>query len=292
MYLLKLAFRPWKKAPVSQFLTAASIGVLLFFMGFLLWVQSGLKPVIEKLKNEYVVTVYLEPTLEHSQESQLIDQIHESLGSQAEHEFKTIEPQVFISKIREINSHLANELEDLGAESKTVIPKFVTISGTLNNLDLDRLRAFKGVDQVESTRDRNKNTVAAYTVLNRLIGLLILGLCFALLTGLIHLVRINSHMHEDAVLLMKQWGAGIFEMRIPTFVSGLSVGLAGGVIAALSWIFVGSRLVEHIKNLSINLRDINTENPYLALVLLAIGLLLGVFSGFLTELKLLSSERK
>lgn len=284
VYLLKLAFRPWKRAPMSQFMTALSIGALLFCMGFLFWIQNALRPITEKLKNEYVMTVYFDPQLDRNSENDVVDRIKVMVGAQAE-DIKVMETSQFISKMRDINSGLAHELEDLGPESSAIIPRYVTLRGNLNNLDSDKIKLVKGVEQIDSSKDRNKNVVAAYGVLNNLIRFLIVGVFFALLTGLIHLTRMNSQLHEDAITLMKQWGAGLFETRLPTFISGLSVGIVGGVMAFLGWIFMGPKLISFVKALSIHFNGIPTESSSMGVILLMIGLILGVLSGLLAELK-------
>jgi cell division protein FtsX len=228
--------------------------------------------------------VYFDPQLDRNAEADLVDRIKVIVGAQAE-DIKVVETSQFISKMREINSNLAHELEDLGPESNAIIPRYVTLNGTLNNLDADKFKLMKGVEQIDSSKDRNKNVVAAYGVLNNLIRFLIIGVFFALLTGLIHLTRMNSQLHEDAVSLMKQWGAGLFETRLPTFISGLSVGIVGGMLALLSWIVMGPKLIGFVKALSIHFNGVPTESNSMGVILLMIGLILGVLSGVLAELK-------
>jgi cell division protein FtsX len=274
---------------MSQFMTALSIGALLFCMGFLFWIQNALKPITEKLRNEYVVTVYFDPQLDRNGESDLVDRIKLSVGAQAE-DIKVVETSQFISKMREINGNLARELEDLGPESNAIIPRYVTLKGTLKNLDTDKIKVMKGIEQIDSSKDRNKNVVAAYGVLNNLIRFLIIGVFFALLTGLIHLTRMNSQLHEDAVSLMKQWGAGLFETRLPTFISGLSVGIAGGALAFLGWIFVGPKLIGFVKALSVHFNGVPTESSSMGVILLMIGLILGVLSGLMAEFKIVKKQ--
>ena len=271
---------------MSQLMTALSIGVLLFCMGFLFWIQNALKPITEKLKNEYVLTVYFDPLLDRNSESDLVDRIKMTVGAQAE-DIQVMETAQFISKMREINSNLAHELEELGPESNAIIPRYITLNGTLKNLDSDKIKSMKGVEQIDSSKDRNKNVVAAYGVLNNLIRFLIIGSFFALLTGLVHLTRMNSQLHEDAVSLMKQLGAGFFETRLPTFISGLSVGVVGGILAFLGWLTMGPKLVEFVKAISTHFNGVPAESGSLGVILLMIGLILGVLSGVMAEFKFL-----
>jgi hypothetical protein len=63
MYLLKLALRPWRLAVFSQFFSGIAVGFLLLMMGFLYWIEEGLKPVMEHLRKEQVVTAYLDSTV-------------------------------------------------------------------------------------------------------------------------------------------------------------------------------------------------------------------------------------
>ena len=79
MLLLKLALRPWRLAPYSQFFSAFAVAFLLLLAGLLFWMQQGLKPVLVRLQQEQVITAYLGPSIDPKSDNQVIDQIQLAL---------------------------------------------------------------------------------------------------------------------------------------------------------------------------------------------------------------------
>src|SRR4051812_16105159 len=190
MYLLRLGLRPWKVATVSQLISSAAVGLLLCLCGFLYWLQSGLNPLLGRMQSEQVITAYLSPELEEHEQGKVIDSIRTSLGAHAE--VKYVEPSQFLGNIKTSFPELARELEGLGSELPTVIPRFISISGYFNDGAVDKVRSVKGIESAETSKDRLKQIIGAFQALRWMARLLAGGLCLALLTGLVHLARMNS----------------------------------------------------------------------------------------------------
>jgi cell division protein FtsX len=277
MYLLKLSLRPWKRSPYSQAFTSIAVGVRVFLGSFLFWMQWGLSPVIDRLQHEQVITAYLDPAVEAASETQIVDSIRSSVGAHAEIEM--VQPQQFIEHLRNDYPDLSRELEDLGPELKSVVPRYVSVSGILPDASLDQIRALVGIQSAESSTDRFQNVIGAFRALKWVAGFLTLGLLLALVTGLIHLGRTNAYLQQDAFILMKLMGGGSHALRTPSLLAGLLVGLTGGVLAALSWLSVGNWMAIHLRSLSPMLRYMSTLHPSYAALLILIGVMMGALTG-------------
>ena len=284
MYLLKLSLRPWRRSPFSQVFTSIAVGVLLFLAGFLFWMQRSLSPVIDRLQNEQVITAYLDPALDPQDEPHVVDMIRTTLGSHAQADVELVQSEKFIQHLNGEYPELARELEDLGSEMKTIIPRYVSISGVLPANTVGEVRQIRGVQAAESSTDRFQNVIGAFRALKWIATLLTLGLALALTTGLIHLGRTNAYLHQDASALMKLMGASQGALRTPGLVSGFFVGLFGGALAAGAWMSVGVSMTHHVRSLTPMLRYMPESTPSFGLVLVAIGVMLGGFSGVLGNL--------
>src|SRR5579885_1952637 len=279
MHLLKLGLRPWRVAGLSQAVSAGAVGLLLCLCGFLYWLQAGLNPMLSRMQNEQVITAYLSPELEESEQGKVIDQIRTSLGAHAEGravEVKYIEPTQFLGNIKAHFPELAHELEGLGSEVATVIPRYISISGYLSQDAVEKVRAVHGIESAETSKDRLKQVIGAFQALRWMARLLAGGLCLALLTGLVHLARMNSQLHSEAVSLLKLWGANEVSLRLPSLFSGASVGLLGGMIGTFAWMFWGSWLIHHVRSISPLLHELPAGGTGTVAILLLMG---GLFIG-------------
>ena len=284
MYLLKLSLRPWRRSPYSQVFTSFAVGILLFLASFLFWMQRSLGPVIDRLQNEQVITAYLDPALDPKDEAQVVDTIRTTIGAHAQADIELVQSDQFINHLRGDYPDLARELEDLGSEMQTVIPRYVSISGVLPLKTLSAVKEVRGVQAAESSTDRFQNVIGAFRALKWIATLLTLGLGLALTTGLIHLGRTNAYLHQESSALMKLMGASQGVLRTPGLVSGFLVGLLGGALAAISWVSVGVTMTHHVRSLTPMLRYMPESHSGFALALVAVGVAIGSFSGVLGNL--------
>lgn len=284
MYLLKLAFRPWRLAPLSQIFSGIAVGFLLLLIGFLFWMQSGLKSVLVRLHGEQVVTAYLDSSLDPKDEGKLVDTLRLSLGAQSSAEIKLVNSNQFMSQLKGQYPDLVRELEDLGQEMIQIVPRYISISGILPETALERIRTTPGIESAESSKDRYHHIIGAFTTLRWVSRILMGGICLALLTGLIHLSRMNAYLHRDALTLLRFWGAGSGTLAAPGMISGIFVGLLGGIIASMSWITLGVWLTKHVRSLSVLLKGMPSYSTHLSISLLGFGAALGLIAGVLGSL--------
>jgi cell division protein FtsX len=284
MFLLKLALRPLRKSPASQVFSVIALAFLLFSLALLYSVQKDLGPVLNRLKNEQKMTVYLDLNIEAKDEAEVIDSIRTSLGAHSENpadtEINVVKGSQFLDKLRGTFPDLTRELEAMGNEVETVLPRYVTASGVFKDDTLDALKGLHGVEGVESNRDRYGKVVGAFATLKWVIRLLTAGAALTLITALILLSRLNLGLQAEAMTALKLWGAGPFTLRVPGALSGLMVGLTGGLLAAFAWIRLAPGFFHQLHLLSPFLADASSMQGAIAIPLLAAGILCGLVAGF------------
>lgn len=299
MYLLKLALRPWRLALWSQLFSGMAVGFLLLLIGFLFWIDRGLKPVVARLQGEQVVTAYLDSTISSKNEKfavdKIVDKIRVALGSESTThgpEIKFVSSAQFIDLIKNQYPDLGRELEDLGQEMEQIVPRYISISGMLPDSLMEKVKNISGMEFVESSKDRHRLTVGAFSVLRWVVRILMIGIGLSLLTGLIQLSRMNAYLQSESLHLLRFWGADHPTLIIPGMVSGLLVGLLGGGIALSGWVTIGHWLIHHVRSLSIFLKGMPLVSAKFQLALLVIGALMGLLAGVLGTLTSRFTEGK
>lgn len=288
MHLLKLGLRPWKLAFYSQALSSLVVAVLLLMIALFVWFDRGLGPLISRMRTEQVITAYLLPYDGPMDESApvasaaaattlILEKAQVAVGIAGV--IRLIGPTEFLEELRRKEyATLASELEEMGSELTSIVPRYLSIEGSFDEQALERVREIPGVESAESSRNRFAAVVGAFASIRWVNRALILGLFLALATGLVHLGRINTQIHEEPLRLLRQWGANGLLMSIPPLVSGASVGVLGGALAAGLWLSIGMQFARQLKGLSPIF--VNLPNPHAstALVLAIIGLAIGVVS--------------
>ncbi len=276
---LKLAWRPFRLAPLSQASSILTASVLLVLSGFLFWIEQGFAPVVQRLQQEQVITAYLSPQLDRAGETRLVDSIQTSLGS-AIHVQK-MSASEFIAELKPRYPELSRELEDMGEEGTALIPRYISISGVFQDQTAQAIHGMPGIESMETSKDRYKNVVGAFRALRWVARLMLMGLALALMTGLVHLVRMNRTIQSDAISFLRLWGANEVVIRMPTLISSWLVGFMGGAIAWAAWATVGVQITMQVKGLSPLLTEMPVPSASMGLLLLVIGSTLGMISGVL-----------
>lgn len=287
MLLLKFALRPWSRAPGSQALSAIAVGILLVLTGLLFWLQQGLGPIVARLQHEQVITAYLDPAIDAKEAPQVANTIRDTLrvrvGAAAIREVTFVDANRFVDSLKKPYPELARELEDLGEELDSVVPRHVNVVGTLNDRALSEVRSVAGIESAETSKDRFQSVIGAFTALRWVAKALAVATLFALGLGLIHLARTNAHLHREALGLLRLAGTSGFTLRMPGLLSGLSVGAVGGAIGFVGWLVAGFALTRHVRTLSPLLADLPAPSPTTAASLLVIGALSGALSGLIAD---------
>ena len=287
MYVLKLALRPWKVAPVSQLAHAVSVGALLLVFTGMLWMVEGLNPVIQRLEQEQLVTAYFLPTVTHDQETQVADTIRtrvRALAGTAIHVELTAAQQ-FLALLKQDAPELARELTDLTAEggAEDLLPRFITLKGSISKSLVDEVQKIPGIDSVETSASRTRPVAQAFKTLQWIVRALGLGLLVALLSAVYHLSRSHLAIHGQTVSILRLWGGHSLKAKMPCLVSGISVGGLGGLIATGLWVVCCHSLRGQFLHLSPALESLPLIRPEFGIVPLGLGLCLGVLSGLFSQ---------
>lgn len=290
MYLMRLALRPWRLAPLSQVSSSLAVALLLVLGAFLQWMELTLEPALARLGQEQVFTAYIDPTLADPDAAKLAPVMRDAIAvpvGAAPVEIKYVGTQEFLSGLRGTYPELTRDLENVGADVATLIPRHLSITGLVadgraHQELMDQIKSVPGVESVESSRDRFTHIVGAFSAVRWVARALILGLCLALLTGLLHLARTNSQLHQDSIGLLKHWGAGPFTLRAPVILSGLCVGVIGGALAGIGWLTGGSWLIVRIQEISPVFLEGATPSLLSGAALMAVGTICGTFAGWMS----------
>jgi len=286
IYLLRLAMRPWRVAPMSQIFSAFVVGFLVLFSGFLFWMEQGLKPIVHRLQGEQVITAWLSPDVLESDEQALLKQVQDIVlstpGQRSQRypiDFRLTGSAEFLKQIEKPYPELARQVQETQGEVKDLVPRYITLSGVFEDAVLEQVKSVRGIESAESSKNRHAHVVGAYRALRWVVRILVAGLALALLTGLIHLARMNAHLHRDALSILRLWGAGPWTLRAPALFSGGLVGMIGGLTSLGGWLAISPWLLQNLKQLSPMLSELEVPRWEAALSLWAAGIVIGVISG-------------
>ena len=285
MFLLKLSCRPWRLAPFSQAFTALSVGFLLFLSGALYWLDRGLKPVQVRLQLEQVLTAYIDPSFGVPESNRVVDSIKSLLGASplraaTPAEVKYMGPHQFAEELKKYYPDLSEQLEDLGEDMGNVIPKYVLVTGMLPGNAAERIKGITGVETVESSKGRYESVVGVIRTLRWFAKILIAGLALAILTGLIHLIRMNTQLFSETVHSFRLLGASAWMLKTPAMVSSVWIGFLGGLIAFITFRVTGNWLARESQSLALILKDMPLPPSSLSTQLLCFGILFGAIAGW------------
>lgn len=285
IYLFRLAIRPWRMAPLSQVFSSFVVGFLVLLCGFLFFLEQGLRPIVDRLQGEEVITAWVLPEIPATDEQALLAQVRTAVESTLPRkqargfDARFTGTEEFLKGIEKPYPELKRQLEELGAANSDMVPRYMTLSGVFSDGTLDAIRAVRGVEKVETSRNRHAHVVGAYRALRWVVRLLVAGLALALLTGLIHLARMNAHLHRDALSILRLWGAGPWTLRTPALFSGALVGVLGGAASFLGWSLASPWLIHNIRSLSPMLAELRMPGLEASAGLLVAGILIGVIAG-------------
>ncbi len=255
MYLLKVAFRPWRRAWLSQFLGLLAFVFLLVTGVFLYSLHQGLSDLARQIDAKEVITVFLHPGTTAEAEEGLVDTIRTQVGAAPEIHSQ----EEFLQKMKAQDPRLSEELTALGGELKNLVPKFLTFEQSLPVAEMDRLKQMPSVDAVERSSHRFTNTVAALRAFRVLCLVLLGGVLTTLFVLTFQMVKVHQVFYQDFVQFLSQWGSRSWRLKSPMFVSVTSAGLLCSVVAAGIWLAIGPHVQSRIRNLSPAMGEIGFE---------------------------------
>lgn len=279
MFPLKMALRPWKLAPLSQWLSALTLGILLFVFSFLSWFSNALSPVLVRLSSDQVVTAYLD-TSEDTSGEKISDQIKIQLGSSASR-IDHVNSTEFLSELSKIYPDLAREVSSLGQDMKMIAPEYVTIRGQISESQLENLKRLKGVDSVDSSVERFKPIFESLHTTQWITRVFLGAVLFGLFTVLFLMSRLNASIHQNGRKLIYQLGGSRLQAKFPQVFHQTILGVIGGALASGAWLFSQSIWVHKIQTFSPYFRDLAPAPSSSVFLVIALGAVIGFFSGWM-----------
>ena len=283
MFFIKVGLRPWRIAPFSQMLNSLTIGFLLCCLGFVTWAQKAFLPIIDRIKHEQVVTVYLQPPVTVARQNQLAETLKVQLGASPT---RTIEVEVsseegFIQKLKDQYPSLAQEVISLGRDVSNVVPKYITLSGRMSSEAISGIEKLGEVESVVTSQHRFSLLLHSLTYLRWMTLSAGVVLALVLLFCIFQFVRIHSFWQADAVELIRLFGGHSLKERLPGLWSGACLGVAGGVVAVTAWSVLAPVVSAKILHLFPETEQAAVTVSVLPLIVLFLsGALTGAVSGF------------
>lgn len=249
MFLIKLAIRPWKLAPVSQLLASSSAIVLLFLIGFLVWFSSAIGGVITQLSGDQIVTVYLEAGSGGTKPGLVKDSIRTSLGSSAVR-IDYVGSEEFLSSLSKNYPELSKEIASLGEEQKALTPEYLSLKGKISAEQLTRLKKINGVESIDTSGDRFRPIVENLEALRFVTHAFLLAALCALISLFILLSRMNRSIHDDIAELLRQMGASESRTRAPQILSGVLFGVTTAGVAGFFAMILEDQFIDKFLSFS------------------------------------------
>jgi cell division protein FtsX len=282
VFALKLALRPWRLQPLSQFLSFATLGVLLLLAGFFASLATALPEIRHGLEGDQIASVFLDPASEPANLDSIRDQIRLSLGSSAV-TVNYVDADAFLSDLERKQPELAKEVAALGSEKDWVTPRHFSLRGSIGEKTVDRLRGISGVESVSFSASRFEPIVENLTAIAWLSRVLFSAITLAILAVLVLLGRLNSGIFAEAEGIIAQMGGSEWQARFPARLNPILLASSAGLLASLFFQKLGPWFAAKMAALSPFFTGLGTSAPLLsAPVLLALGLVVGVVAFFLS----------
>jgi cell division transport system permease protein len=281
--LLDEAFTSLWRARRMTGLSVALIAVSVFLVGVFFLVAENLKGVVETVRDETAVTVFLKPGATDSQrdavvkvanDSRLVARIRRVTAEDARRRFASSWRSLAAAADSLAINPFPESIElDLGKEAlgSQALPPL-----------LSNLAAQGGVEEVQFDVEwirRLRGIVAVVRTGGLLLGILLtLGAAFTIA----NVVRLTILLHRDEIEILRLVGAPEILIRGPFLLGGLVQGLLGGAVAValLALSFHGLlRYVASTHNTLLGVFVIRFVTPTISVDLVLGGLLAGLLGG-------------
>jgi len=286
MVFLKLAIRPFVLHPYFQLFTAVVIGGLIFSGGLLMWGFQIVNQFSYQVRQEQVVTAYLNPQMEVSQVTELKDKIQKIISDIPAEKIEKVEwvdVNGFLDEMKDYDSELKEQLMTLGHEVEAVVPQYVSISGQLPENFSQIIEQVSGIQKAESSLHRFRTLLSAFLSLRFILVVFLLALLGALLFVVFFYARKNANTYSDIVPLLKLMGAHHWALFFPPFLSGVFVALTGGGISCLLWILGAPMIEKQIRILFPVFFESTITAPSFIILFISLSGAIGVFSGIISQ---------
>ncbi|MFN3850076.1 MAG: cell division protein FtsX [Spirosomataceae bacterium] len=273
----------YKLGSYPGLLITFSLTVALFLVAFCGWLALSSKQLVQQVKQNIEVQVYLDKEMTQIQ----TDSVRNIIAQKPYIQYQESVPKIrFISKEEIAKGFLKDTEEDyrsiLGenpfrnAFSVRIKEQYFD-EAQLNKIKID-LEQLKGVYEVDYAKDFvdsiNKNANKAYLIISVIVGILLL----AIIILVNNTIRLALYSQRFIIRSMQLVGATDWFIKKPFLVRGALQGVAAGIIACLLLFGLQQIAIREIDGLSM-LQDY----PKLAVlsgIVIFLGGMIGIFSAF------------
>jgi len=280
-----------------SFASASAISISLFILGVFLLLAVNVSHWTKEVENQVEINVYLELTATPEQVSELQNEI----GSIDE-----------VSKVRFVSKEEGMGIlrEKLGADGGAILEGFEGDGNPLPdafNIQVTEPREVSAAAQKIEALDQGKaepriwkvdygkGTVESLFKVTRIVQnvglILVIGLAFTAMFLISNTIKLTIVARRREIGIMKLVGATNNFIRWPFFIEGALLGIVGSLIPVIILLYGYWELVEKSRlalgTLMIQLLPMSEIGPRIALLLLGIGFLIGVWGSTLSVRKFL-----
>jgi len=281
MIYFKIALRGWRKHPWTQSFSVIAFGVLLFLSTFFYWAYQSIHPVTKQLYEDQVLTVFLKQNLSVEAEKEVVDTLQSVMSSsQKKIESEFVEPEKFIHKLGVQYPELANELQSLGQDMNVLIPRFISLSGSLEQGAIEKIKAIPQVESIESSLGRYQPVLMALQSFQRGLLVFLFGLVLTFVTVLLLNAKMNQSLFIETINILKWMGANTVTLKFPAVISSVISGVLGAFLSILLWWLFSAEWIKLLQVLSPFFAQLKPPSLItISMVSLSVGLFLGVSLG-------------
>jgi cell division transport system permease protein len=280
-----------------SFASASAISISLFILGVFLLLAVNVNQWTKEVENQVQINVYLELTVTPEQVSQL----QNAIGSMPE-----------VSEVRFVSKDEGIELlrEKLGADGGAILEGFDGDGNPLPDAFNVQVREprevsiaaekIEALDQGQAESriwkvDYGKGTVESLFKVTRLVQnaglILVIGLAFTAMFLISNTIKLTIVARRREIGIMKLVGATNNFIRWPFFIEGSLLGIIGSVIPVSILLYGYWELVEKSRlalgTLMIQMLPLSEIGPKIALILIGIGFLIGIWGSTISVRKFL-----
>lgn len=280
-----------------SFASASAISISLFILGVFLLLAVNVNQWTKEVENQVQINVYLELTASPTQVSEL----QNAIGSIPE-----------VSKVEFISKDEGIDIlrEKLGTDGESILEGFEGDGNPLPDafhvqvneprqvsIAADKIETLD-IGQAEpriSKVDYGKGTVESLFKVTRIVQnaglILVIGLAFTAMFLISNTIKLTIVARRREIGIMKLVGATNSFIRWPFFIEGAMLGIVGSLIPAIILLYGYWQLVEKsrlaLSTLMIQMMPLSEVGPRIAMILLGLGFLIGIWGSTISVRKFL-----
>lgn len=283
-FLIKQGLKGFKHSKISLFLNIGMLTILLYTIGISIILGYNLLYVVKNVQNQFVIKIYLDPTLQEKEIQELIGILKKD---------EMIYSVTYISPeegIKQLSAFLNTDLEGILDEN----PLPPVLNCTINELYLSPSFVEKFISRWKKDKrildidfPEKKLKIFEQRGLPMVLGIFIFMMMMFIFSVMLvnYTIRNSILAREKEILLTRLLGGTHFYIRFPLFVEGAIVGtLASGVVILM---LIATRYIFDIIDISF----IPFWNE-LYVFILAVGLLIGTLGSQLAVKQYLYADEE